>query len=61
MSRRKVKFLSSSGEVFVSEGSRKEILFYTSQSAKDEDAAIWLNSEFFAQAFSGMLDITLKK
>lgn len=35
---------------------RKEILFYLNKSNTDEDIAIWLNSEFFAQAFAEMFD-----
>ena len=54
----KIKKIEIDTKVFVVD--RKEILFYTSQSAKEDEAAIWLNSEFFAEAFAGMLDITLK-
>lgn len=54
----KIKKIDVDAKVFVVD--RKEILFYTSQNAKEDDTAIWLNSEFFAQAFSDMLDITLK-
>ena len=33
---------------------RKEILFYLSNDAEKEDVAIWLNSEFFANAFASL-------
>jgi len=35
---------------------RKEILFYLSKNSDNEDTAIWLNSEFFAQAFAALFD-----
>jgi sugar-specific transcriptional regulator TrmB len=35
---------------------RKEILFYLSKDIKNDDTAIWLNSEFFAEAFAVMFD-----
>lgn len=35
---------------------RKEILFYLSKNQEKEDVAIWLNSEFFAQAFASLFD-----
>ena len=54
----KIKKMDIDAKVFVVD--RKEILFYTSQDSKDEGTAIWLNSEFFAQAFAGMLEISLK-
>ena len=54
----KIKKIKIDAKVFVVD--RKEILFYTSQNAKEEDIAIWLNSEFFAEAFASMLDITLR-
>lgn len=39
---------------------RTEILFYTSKEMKEE-LAIWLNSEFFSEAFANMFDIALKE
>ncbi|PIO08752.1 hypothetical protein COU59_00240 [Candidatus Pacearchaeota archaeon CG10_big_fil_rev_8_21_14_0_10_34_12] len=35
---------------------RKEILFYLSKSKEEEDSAIWINSEFFAQAFASLFE-----
>jgi sugar-specific transcriptional regulator TrmB len=55
----KIKKMDIDAKVFVVD--RKEILFYTSKNTKDNDIAIWLNSEFFAEAFASMLDITLGK
>jgi len=37
---------------------RKEILFYLSKSSDKEDLAIWLNSEFFSQAFASLFEMT---
>lgn len=38
---------------------RKEIIFYISKNS-DEDSAIWLNSEFFAQAFAALFERAVK-
>jgi len=38
---------------------RKEILFYLSKEKGKEDLAIWLNSEFFSQAFASLFERTL--
>ena len=35
---------------------RKEILFYLSKNSGPDDTAIWLNSEFFAQAFATLFE-----
>ena len=35
---------------------RKEILFYLSKTSGPDDTAIWLNSEFFAQAFTALFE-----
>ena len=40
---------------------RKEILFYLSKDSNQEDIAIWLNSEFFAQAFASLFERALKE
>ena len=40
---------------------RKEIMFYISKNAEaNEDVAIWLNSEFFSQAFAILFETALK-
>jgi len=38
---------------------RKELLFYLSKEKGKEDLAIWLNSEFFAEAFATLFERTL--
>lgn len=35
---------------------KTEILFYLSNNSEDEEIAIWLNSDFFAQAFATLFD-----
>jgi len=54
----KVKHVSIDAKFFIVD--RKEILFYLSKDNDKEDIAIWLNSEFFTKAFSGLFDIALK-
>ena len=39
---------------------RKEILFYLSKDASQEDIAIWLNSPFFSEAFASLFEMALK-
>jgi len=39
---------------------RKEILFYLSKNNNNDDVAIWLNSEFFAEAFAMLFDKALQ-
>ncbi len=42
---------------------RKEILFYLlkeNKDSNDEDIAIWLNSEFFANAFTSLFEMAMK-
>ncbi len=38
---------------------RTEILFYISKGGENDETAIWLNSEFFAQAFAALFDRAL--
>lgn len=40
---------------------RKEIVFYLSKDEDKNDNAIWINSEFFAQAFATLFDKAIKK
>lgn len=40
---------------------RKEVLFYVSKDKGKEDQAIWLNSEFFSEAFAGLFDLAMKE
>jgi len=39
---------------------RKEVLFYLSKESNKDDQAIWLNSDFFSEAFASLFDIALK-
>jgi len=39
---------------------RREILFYLSKNKDNEEIAIWLNSEFFSQAFASLFDKALE-
>lgn len=39
---------------------RKEILFYLSKNLEGEDIAIWLNSEFFTNAFTSLFEKAVK-
>jgi len=40
---------------------KKEILFYLSRSEDKEELAIWLNSEFFSQAFAVLFEKAIEK
>lgn len=40
---------------------RKEVLFYVTKGNADEDIAIWLDSDFFAQAFADLFDKAMKE
>ena len=46
----KIKKIDIEAKFFIVD--KKEILFYLSKNSDKEDIAIWLNSEFFAQAFA---------
>lgn len=50
----KVKRVDIDAKFFIID--RKEMLFYISKDNKQEDTAIWLNSEFFAQSFAMLFD-----
>ncbi len=39
---------------------RKEVLFYLTKDANKDDQAIWLNSDFFSEAFADLFEIALK-
>jgi len=49
----KIKQINLPGKFFIAD--RREILFYVSKD-KDDDMAIWLNSEFFADSFAELFD-----
>ncbi len=50
----KIKKIDVDAKFFIID--RKEILFYLSRNSGTEDTAIWLNSEFFAQAFAVLFE-----
>ena len=53
----KFKIVDINAKFFIVD--RTEILFYLSKNSDKEDMAIWLNSEFFAQAFAALFDKAL--
>jgi len=53
----KFKQVSIDAKFFIVD--RTEILFYLSKPTDKEDMAIWLNSEFFSQAFSSLFEKVL--
>ncbi len=54
----KIKKIDLDAKFFIVD--RREILFYVSKNNDAEDIAIWLNSEFFVKAFTGLVDKVLK-
>lgn len=54
----KIKKINIDAKFFIVD--REEILFYLSKDS-NEDLAIWLNSEFFAQAFASLFENACKK
>ncbi len=50
----KIKKIDVDAKFFIID--RKEILFYISKDKNQEDVAVWINSEFFAQAFAVLFD-----
>lgn len=50
----KIKKINIDAKFFIID--RKEIIFYLSRDSTNEDVAIWLNSEFFAQAFATLFE-----
>lgn len=55
----KIKKIDISAKFFIID--RSQILFYLSKGDSEEDTAVWLNSEFFSSAFSGLFDKALQK
>ena len=53
----KIKKIDIDAKFFIID--RKEILFYLSKNADEEDTAIWLDSEFFSQAFATLFEKAL--
>lgn len=54
----KIKKVDINAKFFIVD--RREILFYLSKNSDKEDMAVWINSEFFSQAFAGLFDRALK-
>ncbi len=54
----KIKKVDIDAKFFIVD--RKEILFYLSNEPSREDLAIWLNSEFFSEAFGSLFELALK-
>ena len=54
----KLKKININAKFFIVD--RKEILFYLSKNPDDEDTAILLNSEFFANAFASLFEKAVK-
>ena len=50
----KIKKVNIDAKFFIID--RKEILFYLSKNSDKEDVAIWLNSDFFADAFASLFE-----
>ena len=50
----KIKKIDIDAKFFIVD--RKEILFYISKDKNQEDIAVWINSEFFSQAFAALFD-----
>ena len=50
----KIKRINIDTKLFIVD--RKEIMFYVSKDSKQEDVAIWLNSELFARAFAELFE-----
>ena len=53
----KIKKIDIDAKFFIVD--RKEILFYLSKGNSKEDSAIWLNSEFFSEAFANLFEKVL--
>lgn len=54
----KISKINISAKFFIID--KKEIIFYLSKKNEDDDLAIWLNSEFFSQAFASLFERALK-
>ena len=50
----KIKKIDVDAKFFIVD--RKEILFYISKDKNQDDIAVWINSEFFSQAFATLFD-----
>lgn len=55
----KIKKIDVGAKFFIID--RREILFYLSKNSSKEDIAIWLNSEFFSQAFATLFEKAMEE
>jgi len=55
----KIKQVNIDAKFFIID--RKEILFYLSKDKNNDDLAIWLNSEFFSDAFASLFEKAFNK
>ncbi len=55
----KAKNTKNRGRFYITD--KKEVLFMISQEHSEEEVGVWLNSNYFANAFSGMFDAYLKR
>jgi len=53
----KIKQVDIDAKFFIVD--KKEILFYLSKDSTKDDAAIWLNSDFFSAAFADLFDMAM--
>jgi len=53
----KIKKVDIDAKFFIVD--REEVLFYLSKDNGKDDQAIWLNSEFFSEAFAGLFDMAM--
>jgi len=54
----KIKKVEINAKFFIVD--RKEILFYLSNESGQDDLAIWLNSDFFSEAFASLFEMAIK-
>jgi hypothetical protein len=54
----KIKNIKIDAKFFIID--RREVLFYVSKDKEAEDIAIWLNSDFFSEAFASLFDKAVK-
>lgn len=54
----KIKKININTKFFIID--KKEILFYLSNTSEGDENAIWLNSEFFSQAFAALFELALR-
>jgi len=55
----KTNLSNSDARLYIAD--KKEVLFMITSDKADEEIAVWLNSPFFAEALSGMLEINARK